>query len=147
MPTAVFLNASIRLRTLWSKSTLFLHSVGVSWRPQKKRLKTSLSPSPSRSYKEPPQVQAKKLCSVKFQADPLRGILWTPPRSLFKCLILETPLWQCTMSSNLKSLLEGLKTQSVRRARRPLGRPSRMLHLPIYTKNKKPSKSRWNFLT
>ncbi len=29
----------------------------------------------------------------------------------------------------------------------PLGRPSRMFHLPIYTKNEKPSKYRWNSRT
>ncbi len=36
-------------------------------------------------------------------------ILQVPPKSSFKHLILETPLWQHTMSSNLKSLPEGLK--------------------------------------
>jgi hypothetical protein len=44
-----------------------------------------------------------------FQADPLCGILQTPPKSSFKRLILETPLWQCAMSSSLKSPPEGLK--------------------------------------
>ena len=55
-----------------------------------------------------PQIQVKILRSVTFQADPLRGILRTPPKSSFKRLILETPLWQCAMSSSLKSPPEGL---------------------------------------
>jgi hypothetical protein len=86
-------------------------------------MKTSPSPSPSRSYKEPPQIQAKILRSVNFQADPLRRILRTPPKSLFKHLILETPLWQCAMSSNLKSPPEGLKNAECKKGMPPVRRP------------------------
>ncbi len=56
-----------------------------------------------------PQIQVKILRLVMFQADPLCGILQTPPKSSFKHLILETLLWQCPMSSSLKSPPEGLK--------------------------------------
>ncbi len=42
-------------------------------------------------------------------ADPVQRILRAPPKSPFKRLILETPLWQHAMSSSLKSALEGLK--------------------------------------
>jgi hypothetical protein len=87
-----------------------------------------------------PQIQVKIFRSIKFQADPLSGTLRTPPKSSFKHLILETPLWQCAMSSSLKSPLEGLKMRSARRACHPLGRPFRMFHLLIYIKNEKPSK-------
>ncbi len=54
-----------------------------------------------------PQIQVKKLRLVMFQADPLCGILQTPPKSSFKHLILETLLWQCIMSSSLESPPEG----------------------------------------
>jgi hypothetical protein len=69
------------------------------------------------------QIQVKILCLVKFQADPLHGILQTPPKSSFKHLILETPLWQCTMSSSLKSLLEGLKNAECEKGTPPVRLP------------------------
>jgi hypothetical protein len=53
--------------------------------------------------------QVKILLSAKFQADPLQRILRVLPKNHFKRLLLETPLWQYAMSSNLKSLPEGLK--------------------------------------
>ncbi len=53
--------------------------------------------------------QVKLLLSAKFQVDPLGRILQVLPKSSFKRLLLETPLWQCTMSTNLKSLPEGHK--------------------------------------
>ncbi len=71
----------------------------------------------------PPQVQAKKLCSVKFQADPLHGILQTPPKSSFKRLILETPLWQCAMSASFKSPPEGLKKAECKKGTPPVRPP------------------------
>jgi hypothetical protein len=52
---------------------------------------------------------AKILLSAKFQVDPLRRILRVLPKSSFKRLLLETPLWQYAMSSSLKFLPEGLK--------------------------------------
>ena len=64
---AVFLNASIGLRTLWSKPTLFLRGIDVCWRPQKKRLETSPSPLPSRSYKEPPKFKQKFCARWSFK--------------------------------------------------------------------------------
>jgi hypothetical protein len=67
-----------------------------------------------------PQIQVKILLSVTFQAVPLCGILRTPPKSSFKHLIMETLLWQCTMSSSLKFLLEGLKNVECKK-----GTPSR----------------------
>ncbi len=70
----------------------------------------------------PPSL-SKNLCSVKFQADPLRGILRTPPKSSFKHLILETPLWQCTMSASLKSPLEGLKNTECKKGTPPVRPP------------------------
>jgi hypothetical protein len=70
-----------------------------------------------------PQVQAKNSCSVKFQADPLCGILQTPHKSLFKHLILETPLWQCAMSASLKSPPEGLKNAECKKGTPPIRLP------------------------
>jgi hypothetical protein len=70
-----------------------------------------------------PQIQVKILRSVTFQADPLCGILRTPPKSSFKHLILETPLWQCTMSSSLKSLPEGLITAECKKGTPPVRPP------------------------
>jgi hypothetical protein len=67
-----------------------------------------------------PQVQAKFLRLVKFQANPLRGILRILPKSLFKHLILETPLWQCAMSASLKSLPEGLKNAECKKSTPPV---------------------------
>ncbi len=58
-----------------------------------------------------------------FQADPLRGILQTPPKSSFKHLILETPLWQCAMSSSLKSPPEGLKNAECEKGTPPVRLP------------------------
>ncbi len=58
-----------------------------------------------------------------FQADPLCGILRTPPKSSFKHLILETLLWQCTMSSSLKSPLQGLKNAEGKKGTPPVRPP------------------------
>jgi hypothetical protein len=70
-----------------------------------------------------PQIQVKILCSVTFQADPLCGILQTPPKSSFKRPILEILLWQCAMSSSLKSLLEGLKNAECEKGTPPVRPP------------------------
>ncbi len=43
-------------------------------------------------------------------------------KSSFKCLLLETPLWQVAMSSNLKSPPEGLKNVECKKDT-PLVRP------------------------
>ncbi len=58
--------------------------------------------------KEPPQeVKIPKL--ARFQGGIVEKVLRVPAKSSFKRLILETPLWSHSMSSNLKSPLEGLK--------------------------------------
>jgi hypothetical protein len=67
--------------------------------------------------------QVKILLSVKFQADPLRRILQVPPKSSFKRLLLETPLWQYAMSSNLKSPPEGLKNVECEKSTPPVRPP------------------------
>jgi hypothetical protein len=63
---------------------------------------------PGKANKETP-TKTKILHPAEHQVDPLRRILRVPPKSSFKHLILETPLWQHTMSFNLKSPPEGLK--------------------------------------
>jgi hypothetical protein len=67
--------------------------------------------------------QVKILLSTKFQADLLQRILQVPPKSSFKCLILETPLWQYVISSNLKSLPEGLKNPECKKGTPPVRPP------------------------
>ncbi len=67
--------------------------------------------------------QVKILLSAKFQADPLRRILRVPPKSSFKQLLLETPLWQYAMSLNLKSLPEGLKNAECEKGTPPVRPP------------------------
>jgi hypothetical protein len=67
--------------------------------------------------------QVKILLSVKFQADPLQRILRVLPKSSFKHLLLETPLWQYAMSSNLKSLPEGLKNTECEKGMLPVRPP------------------------
>ncbi len=69
-----------------------------------------------KSNKEPP-TKIKILQPAEHQADPLRRILRVPPKSSFKHLILETPFWQYAMSSNLKSLLEGLKNSECKKGK------------------------------
>ncbi len=71
---------------------------------------------PGKSNKEPP-TKTKILQTAEDQADPLRRILWVPPKSFFKRLILETPLWQHTMSFNLKSPPEGLKNSEYKKGK------------------------------
>ncbi len=62
-------------------------------------------------------------CTVSLtQADPLQRILRVPPKSSFERLLLETPLWQYAMSSNLKSPSEGLKNAECEKGT-PLVRP------------------------
>ncbi len=112
--------------------------------------KSGWKPVPLRCRQGPtrnPNNQVKILRSVKFQADPLCGILQTPPKSSFKHLILKTPLWQCAMSSSLKSPPKGLKNFECEKGSRPSGRPSRMFPLLIYTTTKKLNKSRLNSRT
>jgi hypothetical protein len=75
-----------------------------------------------------PQIQVKILRLVTFQADPLHGILQTPPKSSFKNLILETLLWQWAMSSSLKSLPEGLKNAECKKGTPPVRPP--ILYVP-----------------
>jgi hypothetical protein len=73
--------------------------------------------------------QVKILLSPKFQVDPLRRILWVPPKSSFKHLLLETLLWQYAMSSNLKSLPEGLKNAECKKGTPPVRPP--ILYVPL----------------
>ncbi len=47
----------------------------------------------------------------------------TPPKSTFKHLLLETLLWQYAMSSNLKSLPEGLKNAKCKKGTLPVRPP------------------------
>jgi hypothetical protein len=65
----------------------------------------------------------KTLLSAKFQVDPLQRILQVPPKSSFKRLLLEIPLWQYAMSSNLKSLPEGLKNAKYKKGMPPIRPP------------------------
>jgi hypothetical protein len=65
-------------------------------------------------------IQVKILLSTKFQADPLWRILRVPPKSSFKRLILETPLWQFAMSTNLKSPPEGLQNAKCKKGMPPV---------------------------
>jgi hypothetical protein len=68
------------------------------------------------------------LLSMKFQVDPLQRILRVPPKSSFKCLLLETPLWQYAMSLNLKSPPEGLKNAECEKGTPPIRPP--ILYVP-----------------
>ncbi len=77
---------------------------------------------PIRSNKKPP-YQVKISLSAKFQADPLCRILRVPPKSPFKRLLLETPLWQCAMSSSLKPSPEGLKNTECKKDTPPVRPP------------------------
>jgi hypothetical protein len=67
--------------------------------------------------------QVKILLSTKFQADPLQRILQILPKSSFKHLLLETPLWLYAMSSNLKSPPEGLKNTECEKGTPPVRLP------------------------
>jgi hypothetical protein len=67
--------------------------------------------------------QVKISLSVKFQVDPLQRILRVLPKSSFKCLLLETPIWQFAMSTNLKSPLEGLKNVDCKKGMLPVRPP------------------------
>jgi hypothetical protein len=75
-----------------------------------------------RSNKEPP-YQVKILLSAKFQADPLQRILRVPPKSPFKRLLLETPLWQYAMSLSLKCPPKGLKNAKCEKGTPPVRPP------------------------
>jgi hypothetical protein len=50
-------------------------------------------------------------------------ILRVPPKSSFKHLLLETLLWQCAMSTNLKSPPEGLKNVECEKGTPPVKPP------------------------
>ncbi len=76
---------------------------------------------------EPP-YQIKILLSAKFQADPLQRIIRVPPKSPFKRLLLETLLWQYTMSSSLNSPPEGLKNAKCKKSMPPVRPP--ILYVP-----------------
>ncbi len=67
--------------------------------------------------------QVKILLSAEFQANPLQRILRVPPKSPFKRLLLETPLWQYAMSLSLKSLPEGLKNTECKKGTPPVRPP------------------------
>ncbi len=120
---AVFLNASIWLRTVWSKPMLFLCSVDVCWRPQKKRLETSPSPSPSRSNKEPPKFKSKFCTWWRFKQILFVESYKLLPRAHSSILFLETRLWQCAMSSSLKSPWEGLTNAECKKGTPPVRLP------------------------
>ncbi len=68
-------------------------------------------------------IQVKILFSEKFQADPLWRILRVSPKSSFKHLILEIPLWQFAMSTNLKSPPEGLQNAECKKGTPPVRPP------------------------
>jgi hypothetical protein len=68
-------------------------------------------------------IKVKILLSTKFQADPLQRILRVPPKSSFKYLILETPLWQFAMSMNLKSPPVGLQNAKCKKGTPPVRPP------------------------
>jgi hypothetical protein len=89
------------------------------------RLQSIWKPVPLRCQDGRPRnpYQAKILLFAKSQADPLSRILRVPPKSLFKCLLLETPLWQYAMSSSLKSPLEGLKNAKCEKGAPPVRPP------------------------
>jgi hypothetical protein len=61
--------------------------------------------------------------SAKFQVDPLQRILRVLPKISFKRLLLENPLWHYAMSSNLKSLPEGLKNAKCKNGMPPVRPP------------------------
>jgi hypothetical protein len=67
--------------------------------------------------------QVKILLSTKLKADPLWRILRVPSKSSFKCLLLETPLWQFAMSTNLKFLPEGLQNAKCEKGTQPVRPP------------------------
>jgi hypothetical protein len=69
-----------------------------------------------KSNKEPP-TRTKISRPAEDQADPIQRILQVPPKLSFKCLILETSLWQYAMSSNLKSPPEGLKPSEYKKGK------------------------------
>ncbi len=82
------------------------------------RLMVLLSDPPLRA---PYLLQKVKLLKLsKFPTVPLRGILRVPPKSAFKRLILETPLWQGAMSFNLKSPHEVLKDTECKNGTLPI---------------------------
>jgi hypothetical protein len=70
----------------------------------------------SKSNKES-STKTKILQPAEHQADPLQRILLVPPKLSFKRLILETPLWQHTMSSNLKSPPKGLMNSECKKGK------------------------------
>jgi hypothetical protein len=53
----------------------------------------------------------------------VRRIIRVPPKSPFKRLLLETPLWQYAMSSSLKSQPEGLKNAECKKGTPPVRLP------------------------
>jgi hypothetical protein len=55
--------------------------------------------------------------------DLLWRILQVPPKSSFKGLILETPLWQFAMSTNFKFLPEGLQNTECKKGTPPVRLP------------------------
>ncbi len=67
--------------------------------------------------------QVKISLSAMFQVDPHWRILRVLPKSSFKHLLLETPLWQFTMRMNLKSLPEGLKNIKCKKGTPPVRPP------------------------
>jgi hypothetical protein len=67
--------------------------------------------------------QVKIVLSAKFQVDPLCRILRVLPKSSFKRLLLETPLWQYAMSSNLKPPPKGLKNAKCEKGTPPIRTP------------------------
>ncbi len=69
-----------------------------------------------KSNKEPP-TRIKIMRPAEDRADPVQRILRVPPKLSFKQLILETSLWQHTMSSNLKSPPEGLKPSECKKGK------------------------------
>jgi hypothetical protein len=72
--------------------------------------------------KEPPKkFKIPKL--VRFQGDLVEEVLRIPAKSSFKRLILETLLWSYSMSSNLKSPLEGLKASECEKGKLGLQPP------------------------
>jgi hypothetical protein len=64
-----------------------------------------------------PLKKVKILCLVRFQGDLVEEVLRIPAKSSFKRIILETPLWLCSMSLSLKSPLEGLRASECKKGK------------------------------
>ncbi len=130
----------------WSKFLLIFNSVGLCWRPRFWWSETSPSPLPSGSTKEPPSKS--RFCSLqRFKwilfGESYKSHTRVPSSVSYWKLHSGSPIWAQTSSPHWKAF----KTPSARRARHPLGRPSRMFPWLIFTRSRKRNKSRSSYLT